>query len=171
MATKKKKVLQGITTTDAEQAFADYAKAESKSEEITGKMEQEITKVREKYQDQLATLKETKDTNFDILMAYAGENAELFKTKKSVDMSHGTIGYRTGQHKLEKLKGFKWDDVIEKLEKYLPDYVRTKKEVNKEGLINERNNEEVSKQFSKCGIEVNQDETFYVTPKKEAVPA
>lgn len=172
MGTKmKKKVLSGVTKEQAEEAFAAYSKADSRSEERTAKMEQELTKIREKYQDELAELKETRDENFDVLMTYAAENKELFTGKKSYEMAHGVIGYRTGTHKLAKLKGFTWEDVKEKVKKLLPDYIRTKEEVNKEGLIADRDNEAVNKHFAKCGVEVDQDETFYVQPKKELAAA
>ena len=172
MATRaKKKVLSNISKEQAEEAFANYSKADSRAEELTAKMEQEITKVREKYQDELSELSDTKRDEFDVLMTYAEENKELFSTKKSVELSHGVIGFRTGTHKLGKLKGFTWDDVKEKVAKLLPDFIRTKEEVNKEGLIAERDNPEVSKLFSRCGVVVEQDETFYVQPKKEAIAA
>lgn len=172
MATRaKKKVLSNISNEQAEEAFATYAKADSRAEELTAKMEQQLTQIREKYQDELSDLADTKRENFDVLMAYAEEHKSLFSGKKSYEMAHGIIGFRTGTHKLSKLKGFTWEDVKEKVKKHLPDYIRTKEELNKEGLIAERDNSEVNKQFAKCGIEVDQDETFYVQPKKEAVPA
>ena len=172
MATRaKKKVLTDISKEQAEDAFAAYSKADSRSEELTAKMEQEITKVRQKYADELDALAETKRENVEVLETYAKENKELFLTRKSVEMTHGVIGFRTGTHKLAKLKGFTWDDVKEKVKKLLPDYIRTKEEINKEGLIADRDNNDVNKLFAKCGIEVEQDETFYVQPKKEEVPA
>lgn len=172
MATRiKKKVLSNISREQAEDAFAAYSKADSRSEELTAKMEQEITKVREKYADELDALAETKRENVEVLETYAKENKELFLTRKSVEMTHGVIGFRTGTHKIAKLKGFTWDDVKEKVKKLLPDYIRTKEEINKEGLIDDRDNNDVNKLFAECGIEVEQDETFYVQPKKEAVPA
>jgi phage host-nuclease inhibitor protein Gam len=168
MATRaKKKVLTNISAEQAEQAFAQFAKSESRAEELTAKMEQRITKIREEYANELDELADSKREAIDILEVYAKEHEEFFSTKKSYEMTHGIIGYRTGTHKLGKLSGFTWDVVKEKVKKYLPDYIRTKEEVNKEGLIAERDNLEVAKQFSKCGIVVEQDETFYVQAKKE----
>jgi len=171
MATQKKKVLSNISKEDAEQAFAEYSKSESRTNEITSKMEQRITKIREEYQDELAALRESRNKNFEVLEVYAKENEELFAGKKSYEMAHGTIGYRTGTHKLDKLKGFTWDAVKDMVKKLMPDYIRTKEEINKEGLIAERENKEVNKNFAKCGIEVVQDEAFYITVKEEKVAA
>ena len=168
---QKKKVLSGITTEAAEQAFAEYSKAVSSIKKIEAEIELKCTKIREAYSEQLDTHRETKNEGFEVLQAYANENKKQFEKKKSVELAHGIIGFRTGTHKLEKLKGFTWDAVKELVKKHLPDYIRTKEEINKEGLIAERGNKEVNKQFSKCGIEVGQDETFYVEPKEESVPA
>lgn len=47
-------------------------------------MDLEMTRIREKYADQLAELSATKEKNFDIMQAYAVENKEeLFSRKKA----------------------------------------------------------------------------------------
>jgi phage host-nuclease inhibitor protein Gam len=178
---EKKTVYSGITSEQMEQAFADYAKADARQQKITAEMDVAMTKIREKWQDELAKLAVTKDNAFDILQAYALENRdELFTKRKSLETTHGTIGFRTGTPKLKTLKGFTWASVLTLVKKLLPDYVRTSEEVNKEKLLNDRNTEipsddpEATEQVSKlkekmkeCGIQVVQDETFFVEPKKE----
>ena len=165
---EKKTVYSGITSEQMEQAFADYAKADARQQKITAEMDVAMTKIREKWQDELAKLAETKDNAFDILQAYALENRdELFTKKKSLDTTHGTIGFRTGTPKLKTLKGFTWASVVNMLKEFLPGYVRTSEEANKEKLLADRESEEVVALFPKVGITVVQDETFFVEPKKE----
>ena len=53
------------------------------------------------------------------------------------------------------------------LDKLKPDYVRTKKEVAKDKLLADRDKAEMPALFTELGIMVDQDETFYVEPKKE----
>jgi Bacteriophage Mu Gam like protein len=84
-------------------------------------------------------------------------------------MAHGLIGFRTGTPKLKTLKKFTWGAVTEQLKSYLPEYVRTVEEPAKDKLLADRDNEEVNTLFKKCGIEVAQDETFFVELKKEGV--
>jgi phage host-nuclease inhibitor protein Gam len=87
--------------------------------------------------------------------------------KKSVDGSHGTIGFRTGTPKLKMLKGFTWNAVTNLLGEFLPGYVRTTTEAAKDKLLADRNNPEVAELFPKVGISVVQDEAFFVELKKE----
>ena len=103
-------------------------------------------------------------------------------------MSHGTIGFRTGTPKLKTLKGFTWASALQLVKRFLPSYVRQAEEIAKDKLLADRDIEleplplhdlspaEVSSSagvrsmrsvLSECGIEVVQDETFYVEAKKE----
>jgi phage host-nuclease inhibitor protein Gam len=93
--------------------------------------------------------------------------AELFSRKKSLDMTHGTIGFRTGTPKLKTLKGFTWAAALQLVKDYLPAFVRTTEEIAKDKMLAERDTEGMMEQMAKCGIAVTQDETFYVEPKKE----
>ena len=184
MATKrqKKTVITGVTREAAEEAFAQYAKADAQIEKINAEIDLQCAKIREKYQSQLGTLACDRECAFDTLQAYATENqAELFSKKKSLDMAHGTIGCRTGTPKLKTLKGFTWASALTLVKKYMPGYVRTSEEIAKDKLLADREleavdfvengitkkKESMSAAMAECGIIVAQDEAFYVEPKKE----
>ncbi|MFS2598876.1 host-nuclease inhibitor Gam family protein [Phocaeicola dorei] len=170
MATKrvKKTVVTGVTREMAEQAFADYAAADAKAQGITAKMDQEMTRVRERYADQLAELCDIKEKNFEVIQTYATENKDkLFSKKKSVNSAHGTFGFRTGNPKLKNLRGFTWAAVTNLCKELLPGYVRVTVELNKNKLLDDREIPEVAEIFPKIGVQVVQDETFYIEPKKE----
>ena len=49
----KKTVISGVSREQYEQAFAEFAMADAKAQSLTAKMDQEMTKIREKYADQL----------------------------------------------------------------------------------------------------------------------
>ena len=166
----KKTVHAGVTRDEAEKAFAEFAQADAKVRSISAKMDMEITKIREKYADQLAELEDTKTKNFDIVQSYATENKdELFQKRKSVESAHGVFGFRTGTPKLKTLKGFTWPSVVKLCEEFLPDYIRTINEVAKDKLLADRDKEKVKGIFDKVGIQVVQEETFFVEPKTEDV--
>ena len=131
-------------------------------------MDVEMTRIREKYQDELSKLQDQKDKAFDVLQTYGMENqAELFSKKKSIETVYGIMGFRTGTPKLKTLKGFTWPSVVNLLKEFLPSYVRTTEEAAKDRLLADREVDEVRELFPKVGITVVQDETFYVEPKKE----
>ena len=163
-------IVSGVTRESAEEAFAMYAKAEALGSKIVAEIELQCAKIREKYAVKLAECEEEKNKAFDVLQAYALENQEeLFSKKKSVEMSHGVIGFRTGTPKLKPLRGFTWASALQLLKEFLPGYVRQTEEIAKDKLLADRDSEEVSGKMSKCGIQVAQEETFYVEPKKEEV--
>ena len=169
MATRQKKTLiQGISQEQANEAFASYAKADAQIQKINAEIELQCARIREKQADRLSQLDAEREQAFDVLQAFAVENqAELFAKKKSLDMAHGTIGFRTGTPKLKTLKGFTWASVLQMVREFLPGYVRTSEEVAKDKLLADRDEEGMTDKMAKCGITVAQDETFYVEPKKE----
>ena len=181
MATRQKKTLiQGITAEQANDAFANYAKADAQINKINADIELQCAKIREKRADELTRLSDEREKAFDTLQAYAVENqAELFTKKKSLEMTHGTIGFRTGTPKLKTLKGFTWASALQLVKEFLPGYVRQTEEIAKDKLLADRDSDvmvagdplgpgkPMREQMAKCGIAVTQDETFYVEPKKE----
>lgn len=184
MARQKKTIITGVTREAADEAFATYAKSDAQIQKINAEIELQCAKIREKYADKLATLGAEKDKAFDVLQSFATENqAELFTKKKSLDMAHGTIGFRTGTPKLKTLKGFTWASALQLAKKFLPiTYIRQTEEIAKDKLLADRDMKEVAvydtptgdprevtmrEAMAACGIQVAQDETFYVEPKKE----
>ena len=53
------------------------------------------------------------------------------------------------------------------MKEFLPDYVRETWDISKDKLLADRDTEAMPERMAKCGIQVAQDETFYVEPKKE----
>ena len=163
MARTKKMVVTGVTREQAEQAFAEFAAADAKVQ-----MDGEMTRIREKYAEQLAALNAAKDKSFEVLQAFAVENRdELFCKKKSVESAHGVFGFRTGTPKLKNLKDFTWAAVTNLCKELLPSYIRISEELAKDKLLADRELPKVAEYFPKIGVQVVQEETFYVEPKKE----
>jgi phage host-nuclease inhibitor protein Gam len=170
--TRVKKVLSGpINRTAAEEAFAQFAKADARQKQITSKMDVEITKIREKYQEELAKQEAVKEDSFARLQAFAESNRDEFSGKKSIEFAHGLLGFRTGTPKVKTMKGFTWPSVTNLLKEFLPSYVRITEEAAKDRLIADREVPEVSALFKKVGIYIDQDEAFFVEPKKELAEA
>jgi phage host-nuclease inhibitor protein Gam len=168
MAREKKVVHTGVTSETMEAAFSEYAIADAKLKKINATIDVQMTQIREKYADDMAKLTEKKDNAFDVIQAFALENKDdLFSKKKSMESVHGTFGFRTGTPKLKTLKGFTWPAVTNLLKEFLPTYVRVSEEPAKDKLLADRELDEVAALFTKVGISVAQDETFFVEPKKE----
>jgi phage host-nuclease inhibitor protein Gam len=84
-----------------------------------------------------------------------------------METAHGVFGFRTGTPKLKPRKGFTWGAILELLKEFNPSYVRKTEEVAKDKLLADREGEGVPELMQKAGIKVEQDETFFVEPKKE----
>ena len=167
--TREKKVVHsGISTEKMEEAFASYAKADAKLQKINAGLDIEITKLREKRAAEIQQLSERKEAAFDVMQAFALENKdELFAKKKSMETTHGTLGFRLGTPKLKTRKGFTWGAVTNLLKEFLPGYIRITEEPAKDKLLADRDSEEIASTLEKVGVLVVQDETFFVEPKKE----
>ena len=164
----KKTIITGVSKDAAEEAFAVYAKADAERAKITADIELQCARYREKHQERLSQLQTIQDEAFETLQSYATENqTELFSKKKSLDMVHGTIGFRTGTPKLKTLKGFTWASALQLVKEFLPGHIRTAEEIAKDKLLADREDETVAANLARCGIMVTQDETFFVEPKKE----
>lgn len=165
---QKKTVISGVSKEAAEEAFATYAKADAERMKITAEIELRCAQIREKHQERLSQLQATQDEAFDTLQAFATENQpELFSKKKSLEMVHGTIGFRTGTPKLKTLKGFTWASALQLVKEFLPGHIRTAEEIAKDKLLADRDDEAVAANLARCGISVVQEETFFVEPKRE----
>lgn len=176
----KKTVITGMTAVEAEEAFAAYSKADAQQSKITAEIELACARIREKYQDRLTTLQAEKEAAFDRLQAYATENQEeLFAKKKSLEMTHGVIGFRTGTPKLKTAKGFTWAACLTLVKEILPEYVRITEEIAKDRMLADRDGEliregkaeavSVRGEMIRCGILVAQEESFFVEPKREDI--
>ena len=168
MARVKKTVVTGVTREQMEDAFGRYASADAEVQSINAAMDKQFVAIREKHADRLAVLEQEKTEAFEVIQVFATENREeLFSKRKSMETTHGTLGFRTGQPKLKTKKGFTWAAVLELLKKFGKDYVRTVEEPAKDKLLANRDDEECQQLMEDCGIIVDQGETFFVEPKKE----
>lgn len=169
MARKKKEILSGISRETMEEAMHGYSQADAEQRALTAEMDGRLSDIREEYATRLAALEGEKEAAFDVLQAYATENREeQFSKRKSLETTHGTIGFRIGNPQLKPGKGMTWAGVLELLKMKGREYLRTVEEVAKDKLLAERDSEECQGVMAACHITVVQKETFFVEPKTEA---
>lgn len=168
MARKKKVILSGITRDEMEEAMHAYAVADAKQRALTAEMDGKLSEIREQYSGQLQDLDIEKDEAFEKLQAFATENRdEHFSKRKSMETTHGTLGFRIGNPQLKPAKGMTWAGILELLKIKGKNYIRTVEEVAKDKLLAERESDECQVVMEACHISVIQKETFYVEPKTE----
>ena len=169
MAQRAKKIIvSGITREQMEEAFGRYATADADVQSINAEMDKEFVAIRERNAERLAELEQQKAESFEVMQVFATEQREvLFSKRRSMETTHGVIGFRTGNPQLKPRRGFTWAAALELVREFLPSYIRTEEAIAKDKLLADRENEEIAPLMEKCGIIVGQAETFYVEPKKE----
>jgi phage host-nuclease inhibitor protein Gam len=130
-------------------------------------LESEINEARSRYEPQITAYGEEINSDFEATQRWAEANPSTFSTRKSLDLMHGTIGFRTGQPRLKLLSGWTWNRVLELMAvNRLTDYIRQKQEPDKERILAERD-QLTDELMKRIGVKVVQDETFYIEPKRE----
>ena len=170
---KRTKRLTGILKTrdDVESCLGEYARLAIERDALAAEMEEQIRVVRARYEERLADLVTDLQTEFDLAADWAARNPEQFEARKSLDLTHGTLGFRTGMPRLKPRRGATWQQVLMMLAQLRKlDYIRTKAEPDKEKLLADRDRLGPDG-LAEVGLEVVQDETFYVEPKREVVTA
>lgn len=139
---------------------------------IHTEMDERITLIRTEYEGRLAQIELEFERQIALARDWAEANPSEFGKFKSLDLVHGTVGWRTGTPKLKTLTGWTWDRVLEALKnipKFAARYIRRKEEVNKDALIADREALQ-PEDLRAIGVKVVQDETFFIEPKIEEAP-
>ena len=159
----------GLTTAEFETAMAIYGDAEQREAQIHKDIECEVSELLEKYADELAALGQSKAAAFEMAQAYCMENKQaLFFKRRSIGTLSGIAGFRLGNPRLKTLKGSNWNNVLEAIKEKLPGYVRVTEEPAKDMLLADRHKENVAPLLLEIGVQVVQDELFYIEAKKAA---
>lgn len=125
-----------------------------------------------KHDEKIREARERIDKYVRALEPWTKEQTNLMDEKKSIDLAHGTVGFRTSNRKTRFLQGWTSEKCLEVMRKSkrLRNWIRTKQEVNFQ-LILVDSRPEVGKlkekDLQKIGVEVWREESFYVEPKVE----
>jgi len=163
----KKKVIANVTLEQAQEASQSFANTYTRLDKVQAKMNEEINKVKSKYQDEITELQDSIAEPQEVLEVYANEQKENWGKRKSFELLHTVIGYRTGMPKVTKAKGFSWEAVTELASKHFPGLVRTKIELDKDSVIVLSKEDSFDEIKKTCFIDVVQEESFFVEAKKE----
>jgi len=155
------------TREEMERVLGEIAKWKNFETITTALMNQRITEVRTEYEAQLADASDKLKALVTAAKQWADTNPGEFEKRKSVELVHGTVGYRTGMPKVEPKGKLTWKIVLERIKslgKPMKDFIRTKEEVDKDLILANRANL-FPADLDNMGVEIVQDEVFYVDPK------
>jgi len=167
----KKVTISHVSLDTAQEASQKYAVSQNKLSSVEAKMNEEINKIKSKYQEQITELQESLEEPIEILEVYAKENQESWGKKKSIELLHCIIGFRTGMPKVDKDKKFTWDAITELMQKNksFKSFIRSKVEIDKEAILACKDEVQLKSLQDDCYVFIKQDETFFINPKVEEV--
>ena len=151
---------------EMEALVGEIASLKIQERSIKASMDITIKNLKDGYQANLSEITDKLGALLPRAMAWAEANPDAFGKLRSIDMVHGVVGWRTNTPSLKTLSGWTWDRVLERL-KGLPSmfgYVRAKEEVNKQALLNDRD-EIGADELRAIGLRVIQEDEFFVDPK------
>lgn len=133
-------------------------------------MNADVQRAQERYAYGLGQLKKELEAKVARVQSWALANPEEFGKRKSIEFTHGTVGFRTGTPKLALLnRKWNWEKALERVEALLPNFIRSKPEIDKEAILAQRDEEVLQFAIEECGMKVVQDESFYVEPTMDEV--
>jgi phage host-nuclease inhibitor protein Gam len=169
MKNGKKRTAHVVTAEQFEAALTAYTAADQREKAISEIMETEMNELADEHKDELMNLAQTKLMAYETARNYCVANKEaLFRHRRSIGTLHGVAGFRLGTPRLKTVHGRSWEDVMKDLRELLPAYIRTHEEPAKDMLLADRNKEGVAPLLMQLGVEVVQDELFYIEAKKKA---
>lgn len=150
---------------EIEALVGDLARLTNFQQQTTALMDQRITEVRAEYETQLAEAEQQKAALMEAARLWAEANPEEFGKTKSIEMLHGTMGWRLGNPTLKLVGKNTWAKVLEALKRLrYRKFIRTKEEVDKAAIIARRRTIKPAT-LAALGVKVGQEDEFFVEPK------
>lgn len=170
MAKTRIKYTQPINRTRAEELLGELVTAIILKNKAQTAMDRKLTEIRKEYEEKLAGIGQVIEEKTELLHCWASNNPDEFpKDRKSLEMVHGMIGFRTGTSALKPRLKKTWKKILETIKELkLTDLIRSKEEVNKELIISEYTQGKMTlARLVEIGVEVVKEESFFVEPKIE----
>jgi phage host-nuclease inhibitor protein Gam len=145
---------------------------------LTVQVEEQKAMIEEEYQPDFDKMQRSIQSREAALEVWAAQHPEEFGDKKSLDLPQARFGFRTGKHKVGKIRTKDtWDAIAERLASFVSEqligenYVRYGgPEVDKDKLLADRKTL-AEDALKAVGIRFEQDEFFFFEPKSEVLEA
>lgn len=170
MSTKtvSKKPITTVSLEDAQSASRQYADATSRLNKVEVKMNTDINKVKGKYSQEITEAQTEMQAAEKTLKQFAVEQKSNWGEKKKCDLFHCVVGFRLNPPKVDKAEGTTWEAITLQAKRMFPQLMSVSYTLNKKAIVALSKEEKAfAKVKEKLGIDVVQDETFFVTAKTE----
>jgi phage host-nuclease inhibitor protein Gam len=155
---------------EAETVLGEIAAGTAQLNALRAGLDQEITAARQRYEQRIDALQKQNEQKSGLLQQWAEGSPESFpEGRKSIELLHGRIGFRTSTPALKTVAGWTFKRALEVIDRL---FVRTKEELDKEAVLAAYARGDLSdSELKRVGLRVAQEESFFVEPKLEEVDA
>lgn len=153
---------------DLENVLGRYAAAVIEADALKAELDRKVNELRAGYEERAAALGKRAEIFFADIEAYLANNPEEIPAgRKSLELLHGTVGYRTGNPTVRLPRGVDEAALCEELRcSGFPEYVRTREEVNREAVL--AADDAARESLAAHGVKVTQTrDRFYIEIKRE----
>jgi phage host-nuclease inhibitor protein Gam len=156
-----------LTVEQADELAAEISRLMINERVLLAKLDIELKEVTSRHSVAIERVRELIAARFPQLQAWAEANREKhFAKKKSIEFLHSTIGFKIGKPWVSLLSGWSAKKVLARMREHmtLRHYIRTKEEIDRQGIIAKRKLLDDAT-LESCGLRSGQTETFYLDPK------
>jgi phage host-nuclease inhibitor protein Gam len=156
-----------LSRAEVETLVGQIAEATNSKRATMAEIDEHILALRKQYEPGLTQIETEIKTKSALVKSWAEANREEFGKLKSIRLTFGTIGFRTGTPKLTLLSRWTWDKALAAVQTVLPAFVRSKPEIDKEAIIAQR--AELGEFLPMAGLKITQAESFFIEPDLAAL--
>ena len=183
--TRTKEIKTTITSDrEADQVLMQIAQLDHKKMEVESWATEQEQKIREQAKNMLLLDKKSGETVDDKrtaleanLLAYVGENRERFQKKRSMELTHGTIGYRLGTPKVGVVGSITQKAILttaalkDKLKRW--GFIAVKESLDKKAILSAytEDKDKTLKKLREVSMEVTQDDEAWFEPRRTEIAA
>jgi phage host-nuclease inhibitor protein Gam len=150
---------------EAEQLLGEIRALVIEQTEVKLEMERAIAEIQESHSKHLSRIEACLTAMVEQMEVWADSNRAEFGDRKSLDLTHGQIGWRTSTPSLALVKKMTWKGVLDRLrEMGSRRFIRTKQEVAKDLILAHRRRLAAKGLLEKMGVKVEQKEVFFAEP-------
>ena len=157
-----------LTIDDVEDLLAQYAAADAARRKITAQLDAELTRIRERYAPALDSENALCDEAAEQIASWAELNKEAFGEKRSMVLTHGTIGWRLGNPAVRLRARVRAEAALDRVRAAAPEFIRRTEELDKQAILAAYAARGLpDAELEPLGLRITQTERFFVEPKSE----
>ncbi len=157
------------TREELEILLGEYTLVEANHRAYTAELDISIAALRDRYVQHLTPVAARLEALAEAIASWAETNKPEFGDRRSLDLLHGTIGWRLGQPTVKTRPKARLEDVVARCRASgRTDLIRTTEALDKEAILALCAKGELTPEtLAPLALRVTQEERFFITPKTE----